>query len=538
MVGKLIRNIMLGLAVLIGPALALAAGEGELLQANGKPTSGRLSAEKESRLFAFEGRALDYFRGRLESTSGQLDLDLVTPDGVHVRRLLENAAGGNDFQFVLEKPDVRLKLTARSADAVYSISLQSRIQPDQQKPAGTAFLSPRIAALAKELSGGETTDGFWMQMEKDGTPLIERMEDGSFVATFLWRGAEKNVRLFGAPSGNHENLDRLGNSDVWYKSFIVPGETRLSYQLAPDVPDLPGNARERRVAILSTAQEDPLNKRPWPADGPDKYNRDSILELPDAPAEHFLGEQGHAKGTLKKLVVKSEALGNEREITIYTPAGFDPDNANLVFLFDAQQMLTQIPVPQILDNMIAAGAIGPTVAVLIANPGADARARELPGNPVFAEFMAKQLLPLVLEETGLNHDPQRTALGGASYGGLASMTIALQYPDLFGNVLSMSGSFWWSPQGTPRDRQEYVAHLVAEGADPKIRIFMSAGLFEADSSKGVGSILDTNRHLRNILLAKNGRVTYREYAGGHDFLIWRSVLVDGLIDLFSGERQM
>jgi enterochelin esterase-like enzyme len=530
--GAVIRTVLLGLAILANPSLSSSADMLRVLSPNGTAAVGELQDADESRLFSFDGSSLDYFKGRLDADVGRFDLDLISRDGVHLRRLLDNAGGGNDFQFVLEEEDVLLRITARTTSAHYALSLTSRVTPGEQRPVAQSYLSPRIEALAGELAAGASTDAFWQDVAEKGTPLVEPAEGGHYIATFLWRGAQHNVRLFGAPSGNHENLDRLGGSDVWYKSFLVPAETRLSYQLAPDVPDLPGNARERRVAILSTAQEDPLNKHPWPADGLDRFNRDSVLELPKAPAEPYLGEQGHPKGKLRTLSVKSEALGNEREITIYTPAGYNPADANLLFLFDAKQMLREIPMPEILDNMIGAGVIGPTVAVMVANPDADARGRELPANPVFAEFMAKQLLPLVLKETGLKHDPHRTALGGASYGGLASMTIALRYPELFGNVLSMSGSFWWSPPGTPADRQDYVAHLVAEGPEPAIRIFMSAGLFEGDASKGVGSILDTNRHLRDVLLAKNNHATYREYAGGHDFLIWRSIVIDGLISLF------
>lgn len=529
----------MGLAIVASSVVSgVAAEEGMVKLVTGEERSGEIAVTGESRLFDPQADGTDYLRGMLKSESGSFDLDLVDRDGRHLRRLMENVSGETDFHLVPDHDGALLKLTSRSEDARYRLSLNWRVTPDQQKPSDVEFLSPRMKALADEIAAGASPEVFWTAVREEGTPLLERQDDNSYIATFLWRGAERNVRLFGAPSGNHENLDRLGASDVWYKSFVVPAQTRISYQLAPDVPDVPGTARERRVAILSTAQEDPFNRKPWPENGPDRYNRDSILELPEAPPEPYLGDQGNPKGSLTRFLLASEQLGNTREITIYWPAGFDPadPDVNLVFLFDAKQMLNEIPTPTILDNMIASGAIGPTVAVFIANPGAAARASELPANPVFADFMAEELLPRVLAETGLKHDRKRTALGGASYGGLASTTIALRHPDLFGNVLSMSGSYWWSPRGTPPDRQEYVAGLVAANPVPDVRFFLSAGLFEADASKGVGSILDTNRHLRDLLLARNSQVFSREYAGGHDWLIWRSIVVDGLIALFGRQN--
>lgn len=529
------RNLMMGLAAIAGSfSSAAAAEDGAIALAVGKAHPGVALSTGQTALFTTEAVGGDYLKGTLESGSGRFDLDLVTQDGEHLRRLLNNTSGTADFQFVVESDPVLMRLTARSDVTGYTLTLTNKVTPEQQRPPEQVYLSPMMEQTAADIAAGGSTEAFWKKVAEQGTPLVETKEDGTVIATFLWRGATKNVRLFGSPSGDHENLERIGSSDIWFKSFAVPADTRLSYQLAPDVPDVPGTARERRVAILSTAQEDPFNHHPWPADGIDRFDRDSVFELPGAPPQPYLAERGNPKGSLQKLMVKSETLGNEREITIYRPAGFDPGNREnlLLFMFDAAESLTKIPTPTVLDNMIAEGKIPPTVAVFIANPGPDARARELPANPVFADFMAEQLLPLVISETGITHDPSRTVLAGMSYGGLASMTVALRHPELFGNVLSMSGSYWWSPPGTPADRQEYVAGLIAEKPVPPIRVFLSAGLFETGASRGVASIIDTNRHLRNMLLARNTQVIYREYAGGHDYLIWRGTISDGLIALF------
>ena len=524
----------MGLAAIAG-SLSSAAWAGDTTQLIvGMPHQGHAMQTRDTRLFTADANPRDYLQGVIESPGGRFDLDLVTADGTHVRRLLSDAGGGSDFRFVVEQAPVLMRLTALSEVADFSLSLTKRVTPAEQQLPEQVYLSPVMEKLAADIASGQSTESFWERVQRQGTPLVESGKDGGIIATFLWRGAQKNVRLFGSPSGDHENLERIGQSDVWFKSFAVPADTRLSYQLAPDVPDLPGKARERRIAILSTAQEDPFNRHPWPQDGFDRFDRDSVLELPDAPKQSFINEKDVPKGSLQTVSITSAKLGNTRDITIYRPAGFspeDPDNL-LLFMFDGAQSLTKIPTPVILDNMIAEGRIPPLVAVLVNNPSPASRARELPANPDFADFLAKDVLPLVIKETGIIHDPARTALAGASYGGLASMTVALRYPQLFGNVLSMSGSFWWAPPHTAPDRQEYVAGLIAQEPVPAIRVFLSAGQFEVGAARGVPSILDTNRHLRDLLLAKNTHVIYREYAGGHDWLTWRGVLSDGLISLF------
>lgn len=487
---------------------------------------------------AFDPQAVsgDYVKGELRVAAGRFDLDLVDGEGRHLRRLVAGAGGVAEFQFVAGAPSERLVVTAEEKGA-YALSVARKVIVADQRPPPADYLSSAIAEAAAAIAAGETTDAFWAMVEARGTPLVEDGRDGRKIVTFLGRGAKRNIRLFGAPSGDHEELQRLAGSDIWFRSFEVPDGTRLSYQLAFDVPDVPGTARDRRVAILSTAKADPLNRHAWPADAMDDYNRDSVLELDGAPPQPWLAEKGSPSGTLNRLSVESHLLGNRRDITLYRPAGFDPARKGtiLLFVFDADQYLDKVPVPRILDNMIAAGALPPVVAVFIANPDREARARELPANPVFADFMAKELYPLVVKEVGLSVGAERTVLAGSSYGGLAATTVAMRHPEVFGNVLSMSGSFWWSPPGTPEDRQEYVAGQVASGPKLPLRVFLSAGLFET-SAHGTAGILDTSRHLRDVLAAKGIPVVYRDYAGGHDYLVWQGVISDGLIALFGGDK--
>jgi hypothetical protein len=101
--------------------------------------------------------------------------------------------------------------------------------------------------------------------------------------------------------------------------------------------------------------------------------------------------------------------------------------------------------------------------------------------------------------------------------------------------LRQRGSFWWSPAGTPENHSEYVAGLVAAGPKLPLRVFLSAGLFET-AGGGTAGILETSRHLRDVMEAKGIPVTYRDHAGGHDYLVWQGVISDGLIALFGGER--
>ena len=72
---------------------------------------------------------------------------------------------------------------------------------------------------------------------------------------------------------------------------------------------------------------------------------------------------------------------------------------------------------------------------------------------------------------------------------------------------------------------------MATSPAPPLRFFLSAGLFETGSG-GTAGILETSRHLCDVLQARGVPVIYRDYAGGHDYLVWQGAISDGLTALF------
>ncbi len=108
--------------------------------------------------------------------------------------------------------------------------------------------------------------------------------------------------------------------------------------------------------------------------------------------------------------------------------------------------------------------------------------------------------------------------------------------DVFGNALSQSGAFWYSPGALEIESPfglepgALMREIVAAPAQP-VRVWMEVGLFEGAAPLNGGNQIAQTRHLRDVLLAKGYRVSYHEYAGGHDWESWRGSLADGLIEL-------
>lgn len=521
--------------VLVGALLMMGAPAGAQTSAQaplgaGGQVQGSLAA-MTTRAHAITAQPGDMVRGSL--TGASMRLVLTNAEGKRERVLATGVGELQEFVFVAgPNPPYALEVRAPVA-GTYGLRVTEVVTRAEQVPPPEVIDSPRIRALQQALAAGGSTEAFWAEVQQRGTPLVEAdaepAKDGTVRVTFVWRGAQRNAWLFGAPSGNHEQLTRLGTSDVWYRSYRVPAGTRLGYKLAPDVPELNAAPMVRRRAILATAQRDPFNARSFPDRPIDIYAGESVFELADAPPQTWVAERpGVPKGTVEPHRITSQALGNTRDVALYRPVGWQPGASGnaLLVVFDGDTYQKEVPTPTILDNLIAAGELPPMAAILISNPSRQARGDELPPNPAFARFLATELMPWARSQ-GVAAAPARTVVAGASYGGLAAAYLGLQHPEWFGNVYSQSGSFWWS---TPGQEPSSLTRDYVQAPVKPVRFYLEAGLFEGNRTGQIG-ILESTRHLRDVLRAKGYSVQHREYAAGHDYLHWRGTLATGLTAL-------
>lgn len=429
-------------------------------------------------------------------------------------------------------------------------------QDSQLRPASwrSNYSSQRIETLRRQFAAGnQSTDAFWAEIAKMGTPLIEPSDpdDQHQLVTFLWRGTTEthNVLVVWSPFTGVRPQDylmtRLEDSDVWYLVARIPAGARFLYQLAHNDPL---DSRALGVWVGRSPQPDPLN--------PHRFGSQSVVELPGAPLQPWIAKHPETpEGTVEEHQIRSELLDAERTVSVYTPAAYhaDAEPRHVLVLFDKEYYQSAIPVPVILDNLISASRIPPVVAVLISNRGT--RGPDLINNETFTDFVAKELIPWVRSRYHVTDDPAQAIVGGLSAGGIAAMHTGLRHSDTFGNVLSQSGAFYLSPAlsrelatrapaSDVSDRhilEEIEDRAATEGnwlisqyvRSPRLllKFYMDVGSFEADFMGQGGAVLESNRHLRDVLLAKGYAVHYQQFIGGHDYISWRGTFADGLIAL-------
>lgn len=479
---------------------------------------------------------------QLRFAGAGLHLDLRDAQGQHIRRLAENGRGVQTAMWWTQGAEHEqlwvVPAEKNFAAAPFTLQVLNTWQAqgaEQPKPDETP-MGPQLKRLQQALVQGQSTEAFWQQVQQQGTPLVEPWEGGQLLVTFLWRDrGNQNVRLFGSPSGDHNPLRKLDGSDVWWISVVMDPRARLTYALAPDVPKVANAAQQRRM-ILATLQRDPLNPHTFPAQlatqAVDRFQGRSVLQLPQAPKQPWVQARSDVpQGTLTRHVVHSQILGNDRDVWTYVPAGAEPQN--LLLLFDAHAFVHDVPTPRILDNLMADGLLPNTAAVIVGNASPEARGQELPPNPKFAQFMAEELMPWVKQQ-GLGQLARHTVVAGSSYGGLVSSYLGLTHPELFGNVLSMSGSYWWAPQGEPAGWMQRAWQTLPSPM-PNVRFYIDAGRFETGRG-GRNGILETSRELGDVLRAHGLSVTQREWISGHDYVQWQASLGCGLVALLAPQK--
>lgn len=379
--------------------------------------------------------------------------------------------------------------------------------------------SPRLAALAKKVAAHEAgaENAFWRQLATEGAPLVESADDpGQRLVSFVWRGtaATRRVQLLGpvVPTQPEAELTRVPGTNTFVTTLALPDTGRFTYSFIVD-----GNGT---LEEPSRFHHDPFNRHQFDP-------TQSLLELARAPKQpSMVPHAGTPAGTLWRHLIRGTT--QQRQLLVYTPAGYSAKGAPypLLVAFDGEAATFLTPTPLILDELIAAKRIPPLVALFV---GSGNRVSDLAPNDAFADFVALDLVPWVRAHYHATSDPRQTVVSGISFGGLASMFAAFRHPEIYGNVLSQSGSFWWGPANA---EPEQTARDFVAAARLPLRFWMEVGSFEAGNPRPETTQIAANRHLRDVLRARGYDLTYREFAGNHSYACWRGTFADGLTALF------
>jgi len=251
-------------------------------------------------------------------------------------------------------------------------------------------------------------------------------------------------------------------------------------------------------------------------------------------------------GILEKVWYPSPTLGLDRMMYVYTPPGYRDSKSGYPVLYllhgaggDEDAWTTLGRVPQIMDNLIAAGKTKPFLVVMTnGNPGQAAapgagpvKTDAAPQNPgamgqgKFEESLVKDVVLFTEKTYRVIANKDNRAVSGLSMGGMQTMNIANKYPDVFSwyGVMSM-GLADMSRFGIKDDPAERIKNLENLRKSGVKLYWIACGKedFLFESVTNLRKFLDENRF----------PYEYLESSGGHTWPNWRIYLSELAPKLF------
>ena len=388
--------------------------------------------------------------------------------------------------------------------------------------------SPKLLAISEMANRDQAIYELYLRQKGKG-PIVEEIpgDPSKTLVTFLYLGDEdtRMVWLSGGPVVEPAApLNRFGRSHVWFLTAPAALDSRFGYNFHEEGFQQ-ADGKEIVVQVLDLL--DDLNPE-FTTQG------SSRLEFSRAALDASPPPTGRRAGAVFEECLDSKILGSRRWYDLYVPADSHPEGIAIFFDGESfskgwpdQEMGPFVRVPEILDRLIEEGKLPPLLAVFV--HAGSTRNEDLLFNPLYADFLADELLPRVARRDRRLTDPRRVIAAGTSFGGLCAAYSAMQRSESIGNVLSLSGSFW-----VDRCDVEYEQVTFQDGALQReflhcdqlpIRFFLESGIYE------VPRIVLTNRQFRDVLIAKGYDVLYREYPGNHEYTHWAWAMVDGLLSL-------
>lgn len=221
---------------------------------------------------------------------------------------------------------------------------------------------------------------------------------------------------------------------------------------------------------------------------------------------------------------------DQSEFDVYTPPGYDPKSSTkypVLYLLHGWSHVASDwsgigRANEILDAGIAAGKAKPMIVVMPLGYGDMSFVRngfniwndKTPvehNTALFASALLTEVMPQAERLYNISSRREDRAIAGLSMGGLESLTIGLDHPDLFAYVGGMSAA----------------VHLVEPTVTAKLDA-KKANLKLLWIACGTGDdLITTNRKLAANLTQAGFNVSTQETPGGlHTWIVWRQNLVD------------
>jgi enterochelin esterase family protein len=366
-----------------------------------------------------------------------------------------------------------------------------------------------IAAVADQSQRNAQLDALWTQLKNVGQ--IPYVQDDR--AALLYRGPADSIAVAGDfngwnPAQESWQASQLAGTDLWMLEKSFAADARVDYKIVID------------GAIWTLDPANPLQV--MSGFGPNSELRMPAYKYP----EETIRRPNVARGTLTEDVkIKSAKVGCDVNYRVYTPAGYSKENSHrlpVVYVTDGHEYAADAmgSMVVVLDNLIAAKSLQPTIAVFIdprdPTTGENRRASQYLQNANFAAFLADELAPTIDAAYRTLASPAGRTILGTSLGGLNAAYIGATRSDVFSNLAVQS------PASFPRFAPQTLDHYAAQPLQKKLKIYITAGTI-GDGNGGA--------EFADLLKRHGYDFKFTQHNEGHSWGQWRGLLDDILIEL-------
>lgn len=249
-------------------------------------------------------------------------------------------------------------------------------------------------------------------------------------------------------------------------------------------------------------------------------------------------------GSVTRTWYESPGLKMTRRLTLYTPPGYEKSTENYPVLYlmhgaggDEEAWIALGRTAQIMDYLIAEKKARPMLVVMTNGNASQSAA---PGEssapmtkPVFMqpdmfsgnfEEAFPDVVKFVESTYRVKKDKASRALAGLSMGGMHTIAISANYPDLFDYLGVFSAAAFWPNESTAKAYADF---------DNKLKIQKEKGFKRYWIAIGKTDFLyQPNVDFRKRLDGIGFKYVYKESEGGHTWSNWRDYLTEFVPQLF------
>jgi len=390
-----------------------------------------------------------------------------------------------------------------------------------------AFKDDRFRNFYDELTGtedsarkAELVGAFISSLDATNYPILEN----DTTAVLLYRHSNGSVSVLSDLTDMAEAvpMEQISGTDLHYTRLHARTDARIEYFFISE---------EHQIPFTDPLNPYRINYTVWTASelAMPAYKREPIFDpLLNGQPGGFERVIGHT--------LEGNIMGYSHLIHVYLPEGYNESDKQYPVLYfqDGSDYIESAYVPYVLDALIGQKRIEPLIAVFVTppnrhQPNVPNRMTEYGMNNDYVSFFTDELVPYIDGNYRTMEEPEHRIVIGDSFGGLISLYIAFQRPDVFGSAYSQSGYVSF--------QNDKLIRLIESSSMRPVRFYVDIGIYE----RNVGSLflpadetdfLEGNRRLRKVLEEKGYDFRYKEYSEGHTWGNWRRHLIDVLEDHF------